>query len=486
MCGLPALLESTRVRVRLLFFLAVFSAAAMARAETIVLKNGRKIRADRVHETASRVEYEVGEDSYAIPRSLVDRIDKGGSPAEYSTSKSGPGSTADLPLATPNPDLQLATDLEARILANGHVNNDALTELERTTDAGTAAAGYFVAGRHELAHQNFDQARAYYEKALQLQPENATLLQYYAAVLTRTGHAHEAVSYAERAVRLAPGSAQAWAVLGATQYASGRNAPAVQSWKKSVSLHADAAVERMLAKAQKDASTEADFAERDTGHFTLRYEGKQTTEGFRHELLDALESQYSELVGVFGVAPRDNIVVVLYTGQAFFDVTQAPSWTTALNDGKLRIPVSGLETVPGELVRVLRHELAHSFINYLAKGRCPQWLHEGVAQVVEPRSLGSDGRRLAQFFAAQRSLPFNMLESGFLSLSPPEAALAYDESLAAAEYLKDTYGFSDVRRILERIGEGSSAEAALRSTIHSDYGQLETDVGKFLVSKYGN
>ncbi len=458
----------------------------MAPAETIVLKNGRKIWADRVHETATRVEYEIGDDSYAIPKALVDRIDEGGPPAQYSTSKAGSGSTADLPLTEPNPDLQLATDLEAKILANGRVNGDTLVELERTADAGTAAAGYFVAGRHELEHQNFNQARTYYEKALQLQPENATLLQYYAAVLTRTGHAGEATRYAERAARIAPESAEAWAVLGATQYASGRNAPAVHSWKRSLSLHPNATVERMLAKAQKDAATEADFAERDTGHFTLRYEGKHTTEGFRREVLDALESQFNELAGVFGVAPRDNIVVILYTDQAFFDVTQAPSWTTALNDGRLRIPVSGLETVTSELIHVLKHELAHSFINYLSRGRCPQWLHEGIAQAVEPRTLAGNGRRLAQVYLAQRSIPFNMLESGFLSLSPAEAALAYDESLAAAEYLKDTYGFSDVRRILERIGEGSSAEAALRATIHSDYGQLETDLGKFLASKYGN
>jgi hypothetical protein len=54
------------------------------------------------------------------------------------------------------------------------------------------------------------------------------------------------------------------------------------------------------------------------------------------------------------------------------------------------------------------------------------------------------------------------------------------------QYITDTYGMSDVRRILERIGEGSSAEAALRATIHSDYGQLEEEVGKYLASKYGS
>jgi hypothetical protein len=45
---------------------------------------------------------------------------------------------------------------------------------------------------------------------------------------------------------------------------------------------------------------------------------------------------------------------------------------------------------------------------------------------------------------------------------------------------------SDLQRILERLGQGSSTEAALRATIHSDYGQLEVEVGKYLIGKYGN
>jgi hypothetical protein len=64
--------------------------------------------------------------------------------------------------------------------------------------------------------------------------------------------------------------------------------------------------------------------------------------------------------------------------------------------------------------------------------------------------------------------------------------LAYDESLAAVEYIRDTYGMSDLQRILERLGQGSSSESALRATIHSGYGQLETEVAKYLVNKYGD
>ena len=73
-----------------------------------------------------------------------------------------------------------------------------------------------------------------------------------------------------------------------------------------------------------------------------------------------------------------------------------------------------------------------------------------------------------------------------MRFSNVEASVAYLESLAAVEYISDTYGMSDVQRILQRIGEGSSAEAALRATVHTDYGQLESEVGRYLASKYGD
>jgi SLT domain-containing protein len=73
-----------------------------------------------------------------------------------------------------------------------------------------------------------------------------------------------------------------------------------------------------------------------------------------------------------------------------------------------------------------------------------------------------------------------------MRFSPVEAVLAYDESLAAVQYIDDTYGVSELQRILQKLAEGSSTEAALRATIHSDYGQLQTAVGNYLISKYGN
>jgi hypothetical protein len=80
----------------------------------------------------------------------------------------------------------------------------------------------------------------------------------------------------------------------------------------------------------------------------------------------------------------------------------------------------------------------------------------------------------------------NVLEGNFLRFSAAEGYVAYAESLAAVSYIIDSYGLSDIQRILQRLSQGNSTETALRATIHSDYGQLESDLARYLADKYGN
>ncbi len=475
-----------RLRVTILFIgqLAFVGVLALAGAsgDTIHLKNGRNIVADHVRESGSHYEYDVGDDSYAIPKSVVDHVDAGGMP---NPAVSGAAKVGDLPVFAPADSVANEIDLVSKIIKENKVNPDVLAALEAKGDPELSATADFIAGKFELEHGNIAQSRQYFENALRFQPDNSTVLIYYASLLVRTGNASQALSYAQRAVRGAPDSADAYAMLGYAQFASDRTRDAVTSWKRSLELRPDAKVERMLAKAQREQNVESDYTQGESSHFVLHYEGKQTSEALRAQILAALESDYDDLARDLGNPPRDSILVTLYTEQAFFDVTHAPGWSGALNDGKLRVPISGLSSVTPELARVLKHELAHSFITQLSGGRCPACLHEGIAQFLEPRSLGGDGHHLSLLFKTQRNIPLNVLEGNFMRFSGAEAYVAYAESLAAVSYITDSYGLSDIQSILQRLSQGSSTEAALRSTIHADYGQLESDLARYLADKYG-
>lgn len=470
------------MRLRVTFFALLLTPALTgAWADTIHLKNGRTIVADSVRENGNRYEYEIGEDSYAIPKASVDHVEAGGLP----THSSGGGKAADLSAFAPPDTLANEGDLVGKIVKEGKIDTDALSQLESKGNSELSATADFIAGKFEFDHGNIAQARQYFENALRYQADNSTILIYYAAVLVRTGNASQAVAYAQRAVRSAPESPDAHTMLGYAQFASDHTKEAIVSWKRSLELRPDSKVQQFLSKAQREQNAESEFSQGESVHFTLHYEGHQTSETLRAQILQALEADYDDLVRDLGNPPRDNILVTLYTEQAFFDVTHAPTWSGAMNDGKLRIPISGLSSLTPELAHVLKHELAHSFIAQLSGGRCPPWLHEGIAQLLEPRSLGGAGRQLAQLFKAQHNIPLNVLEGSFLQFSGAQAYVAYAESLAAVSYINDSYGMSDIQRILQRISQGSSTEASLRATIHSDYGQLESDLTRYLTDKYG-
>ncbi len=477
--------------MRRILISVVLASVAICPAETIRLKNGKNIVAEHVREKDGKIEYEIGDNTYRIPKSLVESIDSSSPLADHELTGTTPAArpkTDEPRLNPPLPaqELRIPGSDALKIVKDGKVDLDALNALESSGKLDTAAAGYFLAGRFEFDRGDRESARRYFERALGYSPDNAVILAHYAALLVQLGRAREAINYAAHSVQSAPNSADSYSILGYAYFNADRTREAIPAWEKSLELRPDARVKDYLAKAKRELAVEANYAERDTGRFTLRYEGAATKDLLRQQIISTLDKDYDELTAELGISPYQNIPVILYTEQAFFDVTLAPAWTGALNDGKLRIPVQGVEFINDEMARVLKHELAHSFINQASGGRCPQWLNEGIAQVVENRSLAVRGVRLAGLYKTQAQLPVKSLEGSFMAFSRKEAVLAYDESLAATVYLRDTYGMSDVRRLLEHLNQGGNLEDAMRDVLGVNYAQFERDLSDYLVSKYGS
>ena len=204
----------------------------------------------------------------------------------------------------------------------------------------------------------------------------------------RTGHAAEALPYAQHAASVAPDSADAIAMLGFVQFASDHTPDAIRSWKKSLALRPGchgqpisgargARIERGIRIFRSARAT--------TSICTSK--ARKLPTAFAAICWPRLTAEYDDLVRDLGYSPRNTIAVTLYTQQAFLDVTRAPSWSGAINDGKLRIPISGVQSVTPELARVLKHELTHSFISQMSSNRCPTWLNEGIAQMEEGKCL---------------------------------------------------------------------------------------------------
>lgn len=468
-------------------------------AETIYLKSGRTIVVDSVREEDGKIEYEIGDNTYRIPKSLVEKIDTSKPAVPDPTVPTTPSAARPqtvTELSKPVPpaptsggayEFRIPTnDPALKVVHDGKVDLDILNQLDSSGKPDSAAAGYFMAGRFAYEQGDRESAMRYFERAMGYAPDNGIILAYYAALLIQNGRAREAINYAEHATQVSPDLADAWAVLGYAYFSTDRSRSAIAPWEKSLQLHPDPKLQALLDKTRRELSIEATYTERDTGRFTLRYEGSTSKDTMRQQLLSVLDKDYDQLSNELGISPRQNIPVILYTEKEFFDVTQAPSWTGALNDGKLRIPIRGLDYITPELARVLKHELTHSFVNQASSGRCPQWLNEGVAQMEEGRTLVGRGQQLSILYSNHSQIPLNALEGSFMKFSNNEALIAYDESLAATLFIRDTYGTTDIRRLLERTGDTGNFEQSMSDVLHLDYGRFERELSDYLSSRYSH
>jgi tetratricopeptide (TPR) repeat protein len=485
----------------------ILAITAIASADTLYLRNGMYIVVTKATEKDGQIEYWVGTTKYTISKTLVTRIgpDNGPSTSLHSPNQAAPAiqdlshrdsvpTTANaahdrlrMPVPSgPKQDEPYWTALRSRILQGDRVNEMKLAEIELDQDARTTSNAYFLAGVIEMQAGNSGKAGTYFENGLRATPEQANLLEWHAIALSAQGRYDDAVHELEHAISLTPDSAHLQQLLGLAQYNADHTGEAVIAWKRAQELSPDPSTGVWLRKAERELEVEGRSRRRQSAHFILHYQGDATSPDLQQQLLATLDDGYRDLASQLGYEPSEKIIVILYTQKEFVDVTEAPSWAGAINDGKLRIPIRGVAVMNPELARVLKHELTHSFLSSLAGGRCPSWLNEGMAQMMEPRSSSTFAEPLAALFQQRKEIPFSVLEHPFIRFSDAQAQVAYAESLSGVEYLRERYGMSEVLRMLRNIGSGAEPELALRQSTGMDYSTLEQRMGEYLAKSSGN
>jgi hypothetical protein len=448
-------------------------AVSSAWADTIVLKNGRRIQASNVIEKDGRVSYDTPAGQLSIPKSIVARIER--DDFTYSSSRAA----SDLPVSAPQIEPVRGYEDVARLTVHdGSIDLAYVTRLEidaRSSSSATiekVSAAHFAAAQFLLGKGDTDAAMDHYRRALTFAPDNLGLLLNLAVLYLRESQYTLALDQLEHARRVAPDSADVAKLMGWAYYGANKTSQAVEEWRRSEQLRPDPEVERALEKAQRDKSEEESYREGETAHFSLKYNGSATPDLARG-ILHVLEEDFNGLESQLDFTPREPIAVILYTNEAFADITRAPSWAGAINDGRLRIPVQGLSSVTSELAHVLKHELTHTFVGQKSHGRAPTWLQEGTAQWMEGKRSGGSAGALLDVLGQEPGPHLQAFEGSWMSLSGGSSAFAYAWSLAAVESIVESGGVSDINRLLDHIATAPSTEDALREALHINYADLE-------------
>src|SRR6202171_1983207 len=451
--------------------------AQPASADTIVLKNGRRILVLSVADEGDKVRYQTAAGELTLPKSIVDHIERGGAV---------PSSAASLTMAPPAAESSLANAAaKSAAVHDGAVDREFLAKAVAEARSGNPEANAAAAMAHhavalfEMSHGDLEHALADERTALTYAPEDPALLLSVAFLHLRRSEYRQALDYLDRAKRVAPDSPDIAKLAGWAYYGLNKLNDAVREWQRALARRPDAEVQAALPKEQRDQQKEKNYRENESSHFSLKYSGEAEPQLAR-EVLRALEKHFSAIESELNYTPPEPIGVILYTDQAFADITRAPRWAGAINDGRIRVPVQGLTQLTPDLSRVLKHELTHSFVRQKTRGRAPAWVQEGLAQWMEGKRSGPTAGLLIQKFEQQQARPLADLEGSWIQLSALDAGYAYAWALATVEYIVKVDGMGDMERILDRIATGSTTETAVRQVLHSDYAELMESTVRYL------
>ena len=385
--------------------------AGAAAADSVVLKSGQVIEADQAWFEGTELHFRRSGTVYAIARSLVERVD-----------------TADGSTPLEDPDVRNSRD--------------------RLAAGDTAEALRFA------------------RLALFRQPASVPALQALAAAQLALGQVARAREAVTTALGLEPGNARSLELLGDAFVEGGDFLSAREHYRLSLEVAEEPRLRKKLdALGTSDASVSS-------ARFRIRYDGA-ADEPLGLAVLRVLDSAWEEYEGRLGFAPDLSVTVVLQTAAAFRDTTRAPDWAAAWNDGAIRVPVAGVFRPTPGLVRVLRHELAHSFVAARAGASCPTWLHEGLAQWLEGGDPEREDAGLARLARESRLPSLDLLERPFVGMTETAATAAYAQSLSAVAHLLRIGGEAGLGRLIGALGRGLPAREALPATFGVSYAELQ-------------
>ncbi|MBI5025801.1 MAG: tetratricopeptide repeat protein [Nitrospirae bacterium] len=359
--------------------------------------------------------------------------------------------------------LQTPPAREAEISTIEQVQTESLSESTRTENVieqpatvipehvlrWQAAVEKLKAGRYQEAAKDFQELTAHEPKAyfglgfsyFQLKEEEKAL-----------DALQEGLKHGE--------DAQARKLIGTIYYRKDELEKAIEHWQKAVELDPkDSLTRRSLEKAKSEKKAQGDnYSRESTRHFTLFYDGYVQRDVSRL-ILHLLEDAYSYVGSSFNHFPSEALTVILYTKEDFYVTIKNPFWSRGVYDGKIRIPVGGVDEKADSLLKpVIFHEYTHALVHSITQ-RCPTWINEGLAMYFEGRPKPS----------VKKKIPLRYLEGSFMHLGHDAARIAYKQSYSATLYLIDRYGLSRIKDLLYAFSKGKSIDDAFRDALSISY-----------------
>jgi len=330
---------------------------------------------------------------------------------------------------------------------------------------GRCAANY---GVELLGKGDVLGAEAATRKARDLLPTDAVVRLNLATCLEERGYPARAAVEVRKALEFGPEIALAHDRMGTLHYREGRIEDAALEWEKAAKLApADKPLAERLANAKASIAAEARLTRQTSAHFEIRFDMEKHAV-LASKVLQALEEAHGVVGADLQHFGQETLVVVLLPTDEFQSLTGSHGWVAGLYDGRIRLPVKDAEQRELEVLARARHEYVHSVLAPLGK-RAPSWLHEGLAQFYERRSVAQATRRLA----TADPLEFESLTRSFAGTkSAATAGRQYDTALAFVTWLKDGARAAGFRAAMSALFDDKDLDGAFKSAYDATLPEL--------------
>ena len=287
-----------------------------------------------------------------------------------------------------------------------------------------------------------------------------------------------AKSWAETAIAYGQTSqsAEMYHIVGKAHYYRQEIGKAVEVLEKALELGESPKIRASLNKALAEVRADGGNKTRLLAHFIVSYDGG-AMESTGRMVIDTMDRSYASLKSQLGFEPPERVVVILYTRRDYNDMG-GPDWSAGLFDGKIRVPVRGLERLDEGIKTTLHHELAHAFIHARAGKNAPRWIHEGIAEYVEGVRTQDNGELLGRVLREGQTF------ASCLPTARCDPRIFYPAASSMADYVIQQRGMGGIRDILTALGEGEDVDSTLRRIVGHDVQGLIRDWEHFIKRRY--
>jgi tetratricopeptide (TPR) repeat protein len=380
-----------------------------------------------------------------------------------------------------NPNLVPARLFLARLYIELEEYDRAAEEVDRAVEVNALSPEAWSVMAAIRYFQNdttaFDNAR---RRTLARNPRYAGLYNTLAELSARNRLYHQAVEFAEHALRLDSLSWRGYGLLGMNQLRVGVIEEGRVNLERSFAL---APFDPWTKNTLDLLDTFSNYVSTESRYFELVMD-RDESPLLQLYIADIADEAYERLVNLYGSRPDTPIRLEVYPRHADFSVRTvgiAGLGALGVSFGNVLAMDSPSAREVGQFhwASTLWHEVAHTFHMTISEHRVPRWFTEGLAVFEERRSRPGWGDDVSVGFLMaymeDRLHPVSQLNNGFVRPAYPQQIIfSYYMASLVCEFIQRNWGDATLVDMLRAYGRGQSNPGVFASVL--DMGIEEFDL----------